>query len=278
MASASRLCAILFLSLLFCAGGFAQQSFQYTTLQVPGSIGTFAFGVNNSGDIVGYSLSGQVVSGFVYTNGSFQTISPCPNGGTEPTAINDAGVIVGDCNGDPFIYQNGNVTYLSYPKAAATFLTGINNEGVITGIWQLRDGRDQHSFVYSNGTFTTINGMTSPGGINNFNTVSGDICKEKAAVCKGALSFEGQNGWKSHKIVDYPGASDTILGGINDNGDVVGFMEPPQNFVYNISSKTFTGFQVGVESEAEGINNSGEIVGWYFDGATFYGFYGQLSQ
>jgi probable HAF family extracellular repeat protein len=100
---------------------------------VPGSSATFATAVNNNGDIVGYSESGGETSGFLYTNGSFQTISPCPYGGTEPTGINDAGVIVGDCNGDPFIYQNGNVSYLSYPKARYTFLMGINNQGVLVG-------------------------------------------------------------------------------------------------------------------------------------------------
>jgi probable HAF family extracellular repeat protein len=271
----------LLLILVLSVGAFSQQSFQYTTLQVPGSTFTMAYGINNNGDIVGYSVSGRVASGFLYSNGTFQTISPCPNGGTEPMGINDAGVIVGNCNGDPFIYQNGTVTYLSYPKANATFLTGINNQGVIIGIWQLRDSPKQHSFVYSNGIFTTIDGLTSPGGINNSNTVSGTICNSKKEVCKGAIYLQGENGWKSHKNVKYPGASGTELGGINDNGDVVGYTEQPQDFVYNISSKAFTGFEVGnsVQSQAEGINNSGEIVGWYSnDGTTFYGFYGQLSQ
>ena len=181
MTSASRLCATFLLSLLFCGGVFSQQSFQYTTLQVPGSSATFATAVNNNGDIVGYSESGGETSGFLYTNGSFQTISPCPYGGTEPTGINDAGVIVGDCNGDPFIYQNGNVSYLSYPKARYTFLMGINNQGVLVGVWE-----NAHifarSFVYTNGTFATVDGMRLPGGINNSDTVSGIACDNRTEV------------------------------------------------------------------------------------------------
>jgi probable HAF family extracellular repeat protein len=277
--SASRLGVNLFLSLLFCASAFSQQSFQYTTLQVPGSSQTFATAVNNNGDIVGYSESDGIASGFLYTNGSFQTISPCPHGGVEPMGTNDQGVIVGTCNDGAFMYQNGNVTYLAYPKATATFLTGINNEGVIMGGWQR--GSSTHSFAYSNGTFTAIGDNRLVGGINNSNTVSGTICNGKTDVCKGAVFFQDEDGWKTHKSVKYPGAAATVLGGINDNGDVVGFTGEPQDFVYNISSKTFTGFQVGssVQSEAQGINNSGEIVGWYTnDGATFFGFYGQLSQ
>ena len=279
MTSASRLCATFLLSLLFCGGVFSQQSFQYTTLQVPGRSATFATAINNNGDIVGYSESGGETSGFLYTNGSFQTISPCPYGGTEPTGINDAGVIVGDCNGDPFIYQNGNVSYLSYPKARYTFLMGINNQGVLVGVWE-----NAHifarSFVYTNGTFATVDGMRLPGGINNSDTVSGIACDNRTEVCNGALYFQKANGWKSHRKVNFPGANGTRLGEINDNGDVVGFAGLSQDFVYNITSKTFTGFEIGnsVSSQALGINNSGEIVGSYSDGTTTYGFYGQLSQ
>jgi uncharacterized membrane protein len=242
-----------------------------------------AYAVNNDGDIVGTFISGGVESGFVYTGGVFQTIF-CPGASyTVAQGINDKGVVVGYC--DPnmytgFVYQNGTYSYIKHPQPGATYLMGINNQGVMVGIWQKRDGGFQRSFVYSNGTFSTINGMRLPGGINNSNTVTGIACNNKTDVCHGAIYFQGENGWKSHKDVNYPGAASTLLGGINDNSEVVGYTEQPQDFVYNISSKTFTGFEVGnsVQSQAEGINNSGEIVGWYYDGTTTYGFYGQLSQ
>jgi hypothetical protein len=285
MSSTSHLRTYLLLLLFLSASAFSQQTeqkvvsrtdsgFQYTTLQVPGSSATWATAVNNNGDIVGYYASGGTTLGFLFTNGVFQTISPCKGGGVEPMGINDDEVIVGGCNNGAFIYQNGNVTFLEHPKAKYTFLMGINNQGVMAGIWQ--QGREflQRSFVYSNGAFTTINGLESPGGINNSNTISGTTCNKKTHVCKGAIYSQGENGWKSQKNVKYPGAETTLLGGINDNGDVVGYTEQPQDFLYNVSSKTFTGFEVGnsIQSQAEGINNSGEIVVWYFDGTTTYGF------
>ena len=236
-----------------------------------------AYAVNNDGDIVGTFISGGVESGFVYTGGVFQTIF-CPGASyTVAQGINDKGVVVGYC--DPnmytgFVYQNGTYSYIKHPQPGATYLMGINNQGVMAGIWQ--QGREflQRSFVYSNGAFTTINGLESPGGINNSNTISGTTCNKKTHVCKGAIYSQGENGWKSQKNVKYPGAETTLLGGINDNGDVVGYTEQPQDFLYNVSSKTFTGFEVGnsIQSQAEGINNSGEIVVWYFDGTTTYGF------
>jgi len=289
MSSTSHLRTYLLVVLFLSASAFSQQAeqkfvahtdadFQYTTLQVPGSTSTIAYDVNNNGDIVGTSISGDVQSGFLYTDGGFQTIF-CP-GATYTVAqgINDQGVIVGSCNDTGFIYQNGAYTYVSYPKAKYTSLTGINNQGVAVGGWE--KGPFNRSFVYSNGTFTAIDGLEAPGGINNSNTVSGHICNQKTQTCKGAIYLQGENGWKSHKNVKYPGAASTLLGGINDNGEVVGYTGQPQDFLYNMSTKTFTGFEIGnsVSSQAQGINNSGEIVGSYYDGTTTYGFYGQLSQ
>jgi len=221
MRSISQIRTYLLVVLFLSASAFSQQAeqkfvshteadFQYTTLQVPGSSNTWATGVNNNGDIIGYYTSGGVTQGFLFTNGEFQTISPCPDAGAEPMGINDEGVIVGTCNDGAFIYQNGNVTFLEYPKAKYTFLNAINNQGVMVGVWE--KGRSTRSFVYSNGTFSTVDGMRLPGGINNSNTVSGTDCNSE--TCQGAIYFQGENGWKSHKKVKYPGASGTSLGGI----------------------------------------------------------------
>jgi hypothetical protein len=206
MSSTLQLRTYLLVVLFLPAVAFSQQTeqkfasrtdagFQYTTLQVPGSSSTMAYGVNNNGDVVGTFISGGVESGFLYTGGVFQTIF-CPGASyTVAQGINDEGVIVGYC--DPkmyagFVYQNGTYTYITHPKSAATFLMGINNQGLMVGIWQKGDGRFQRSFVYSDGAFATINGLEAPGGINNSNTISGYICNSK--MCKGAIYFQGENG------------------------------------------------------------------------------------
>src|SRR5690348_16279170 len=99
----------LLISVLVSANAFCQQPsqdqrppkkihFKYTTLQVPGSNTTIAYGINNRGDIVGFTDVGT--AGFLYADGSFQTIA-CPGVPfTVASAINDSGVIAGYCGTD----------------------------------------------------------------------------------------------------------------------------------------------------------------------------------
>jgi probable HAF family extracellular repeat protein len=71
------------------------------TLAVPGAYGTFAEGINNSGQIVGsYDAGGQHYHGFLLNQGSYTTLDPpgsSPSffGLTGAHGINDSGQIVG---------------------------------------------------------------------------------------------------------------------------------------------------------------------------------------
>ena len=291
MAFVSRICVVL----LSCASILAQTaklqpqpnaatSLQFTTLEVPGSFGTYAEGINNLGDIVGGYTTGNLLSGFVYTGGKFRTIS-CPNAKfyTRALAINDSGVIVGDCDFVGFVYENGEFTYVAYPgrHTQSTELDGINNQGLIVGGASTGSNKGV-VFVYDHGTFSKISSNDYPGGINNANTVASSNCNAHTQLCVGGVYPQAKDGWKKHQRVVYPQASSTNLVGINDNGDLAGVWldknGQPGNFVYSSSAKTFTAFVVGtsVESNVAGLNNSGEVVGSYFDGTTYYGFYGNL--
>jgi probable HAF family extracellular repeat protein len=76
--------------------------------------------------------------------------------------------------------------------------------------------------------------------------------------------------------IDYPSASTTFAGGINDSGQIVGSYSHAagiHGFLYN--NGTFTSFDdpsaTGFTS-AGGINNSGQIVGSFADAAGTHGF------
>ena len=61
-------------------GARVQADYVYTTLSAPGSFGTWAYGINDQGDIVGSYNTGQARGqyGFVLSNGVFTTIENGP--------------------------------------------------------------------------------------------------------------------------------------------------------------------------------------------------------
>jgi len=74
----------------------ADPSYSFTTIDVPGGYDTNAYGINNSGQIVG--SVGDILHGFLYTGGNF-TILDDPREGrgifNEANGINNSGQIVG---------------------------------------------------------------------------------------------------------------------------------------------------------------------------------------
>ena len=280
MQSPSQLHRYAFLLVILGASAFSQ-TFQYTSFQVPGSTYTVALGLNNSGEIVGSFISNGQQAGFLYSGGNFQTIA-CPNASfTIAQGINDNGVIVGWCSDQGFIYQNGSYRYLSYPGAARTALLGVNNLGDIVGVYEPSPG-SAFGFVYHNGAFKSQGSTRSVNGINLSETIAANVC---GTNCHGIVKAKTKVGWVTVQKVYYPGATATSLGGINDNGDLSGALQPTPNglqhgFVYFKDTNKFFGFNIQGDPpmEATGINNSRQIVGFYAIGTTLYGFYGSVSE
>src|SRR5215471_7390242 len=73
--------------------------YSFTTFNAPGAtgFGTNAFGINNSGQIVGlfYDAGNTATHGFLDTGGSFTTINVPGATSTYAYGINDSGQIVG---------------------------------------------------------------------------------------------------------------------------------------------------------------------------------------
>jgi probable HAF family extracellular repeat protein len=294
-AMTSQLRTSLLLILLLSASAFSQESktkFTYKSLRVPGSSSTGPTGVNNLGDIVGSFSSNGVGAGFLYSAGTFETIA-CPGASsTTANAINDSGVIVGSClfsgtSLQGFIYQNGTYTYVNYPKAKLTSLNGINNQGEVVGEYYIETD-SYHGFLYSNGTFTVLGTKgTTLSAINNAGMIAGNACinVDQCSAGEGVVYVKGPTRSKLQETVMYPGSTGTGLTGINDNGDLAGSWGPTPNgqqegFVFIKATNTFAGFDIKKSGDMSinGINNSGEIVGFYTVGTAFYGFHGQVSQ
>ena len=156
-----------------------------------------ATGVNDNGDIVGTVLSGPALfeAGFLLHNGKVTILSfPGAQAGTEPTSINDEGVIVGsyalsenDEGPRGFTWKDGVFTNVNPPDSGGhSQPKKISNAGDIVGVYNTADGVE-HGFSFANGKYTTIDApgfrLTDIRGVNKFDNIV-------ALVANGANDVE----------------------------------------------------------------------------------------
>jgi hypothetical protein len=132
-----------------------------TSIDPPGAVVSFAFAINNTGQIVGqYCDSGGLTHGFLRnTDGSFTTIdvpgatTTNGNGGTSATGISSSGEIAGGYT-DSSLHSNGFVratdgTITTFSVAGATYMTvlSMSGAGAVTGWWNNDAGT--HGYIRS---------------------------------------------------------------------------------------------------------------------------------
>jgi uncharacterized membrane protein len=157
--------------------GFLYAGGTFTTIDDPNTIGrsgfTVATGINDSGTIVGYYWAlnsngiGGTFSGFIYSNGTFQTINVPGANDSAATGINNAGQIVLNGGLGAFLYTNGVFTPIQVPGAFQTSVTAINNVGQIGGMFS--GSSKDFLFVDTGGVFTTFEGLSGAGNFRGIN-------------------------------------------------------------------------------------------------------------
>lgn len=121
-------------------------------------------GVNANGDVVGVINSDNPpVNGFLLHNGKVTLISFPGADATQPTSINNEGVIVGGyfiqfVNSNPaFMWKDGVFSNIKPPDSVPTpFVNAskITNSGAVVGSYQPESGGP--GFAFKNGTYTKI--------------------------------------------------------------------------------------------------------------------------
>lgn len=175
---------------------------------------------------------------------------------------------------------NVSVTYdyalLKFPDAPVTNVNGINNSNVIVGSYY--DSQYfVHGFIYRAGKYTAVNfpgaTMTEVLGINDYSDIVGTY------QMPGTLNFHGfllHNGVFT-KINDPSAQIGTMAFGINKAGTIVGTFDNEQGFIYeNGAYRTLNAPQLAGEphqTQLNGINNLGAIVGQVFTGGIWRGFW-----
>ena len=157
-------------------------------------------------------------------------------------------------------------------------LLGINNSGLITGYFGIGGGVAGHpnqGYTYSGGVFTPTNfpgsAQTQVTGLNNTGTLVGFWAPTNVGG-DANYGFYKQSGGPFITVVN-PNTTSTPpvnqLLGVNDSNVAVGFFNDSggnsNGYTYNITTGNFIPVNdpSGVSTTAAGINNAGNIVGFY---------------
>jgi probable HAF family extracellular repeat protein len=257
----------------------------YTTLTAPNAFGTWAYGINDKGDIVGSyeTTAGGTLNGYILTNGAYKTIANGSFLSTTVTGINNAGSIVGFYalpflgNQGGFKVVDGTTTNLVVPGGTqATWASGINSLGQISGTYQDSNGI-KHGFLLNGSTYyriddpsTEVGGGTSGGGINKNGDIVGFYDSKDGG--RGFLLSGG-----TYTTISFSDSVSTYARGINQLGQIVGdYVDAAGNdhgFLYSDGQYTTVAPPGATWTEAYGINAQGEIVGTYIGAnGVIYGF------
>lgn len=219
--------------------------------------------------------------------GMIVTFDPPGSTYTQPTGINDAGVITGTyaSGGTSFGFIRGTsgiFTSFAVPGATDTVPEAINASGEVAG-WYADSSNIDHGFVReANGSFVTFDPPESTRtyavSINGFGEVTGQylVNDNIAGFVRDALG--------NITTFEVTGAEYTVPSALSDNGSVTGsYFNPrgrnvsaPIGFVRD-SSGTITTFSVaGSGNGAEqgtvplAINANGETTGYYVTSTNVY--------
>jgi hypothetical protein len=287
------------------SGGYQFTNFDGPT---PNTAGTTINGISNTGTVVGFTTAAGVNYNFT-ADPTKSTAATALNINNSTTAmangINSAGTVVGsDGNNNAFFLNGSNVVTFVPNGGSPAQAFGINDHGAIAG--QYTSNGTTPGFVLSGQTLTTINSPVGPNavnaqGINNNGLVVGFYVGTDGNDhgFKFNLASAVNNTGTGTMIADptivpvEQGATfmfSQILG-VNDKGIAVGYYGDStlsqHGFLYNTNTGAYTflddpneGFNAnGVEvTQITGINNSGEITGFYTDAnGLAHGFVGTAS-
>jgi hypothetical protein len=157
-------------------------------------------------------------------------------------------------------------------------LIGVNNADLAVGFYNDKHG-DSHGYTYDIATKTFSADINDPNAvstvtaaINNSDEIAGFFTDKTTGAIQGFIDNGG-----SFSTVSAPGAAETELLGINDNGLAVGFEcavagcsgGPQHGIIYNIATKAFTILDPpgSTATTLNGLNDAGEVVGFFVDAA-----------
>jgi uncharacterized membrane protein len=183
------------------------------------------------------------------------------------------GTIAGVNEAEGFIFSLTQVTSINVPGSQVTYMGGINNREQVAGYYQDAQGV-AHDFLWSKDQFTTIDPPGSPWsqvGLNDKGQVVGSYSDPTTSKARGFVYDKDV-----FTTINAPNSLATELFGINDAGQIVGAYQDTSaqqaSHGFVLSKGVFTVLPgPGVSGPlgfATGINQQGQIVGYFVDPTT----------
>jgi uncharacterized membrane protein len=225
----------------FVSGGnthaFVLQNGTATQLDVPGAATTYAYGMNDHGDIAG---------SYVDTNGVTHA----------------------------YLYSGGSFTEWDAPGASRTTFQDVDNSGNVVGNWS--DGGTNHAFLWTAGTISETFSypgaiLTSVQGMNNQGDVAGVYCED--TWCPGWLRYLGSV--IDLGTMGFPGALQVTAEDISST-EVVGWVIDAGGGRHGFAATVDDSWTVDVpgafRTYVYGLNDLGVLAGTYRVESNYYGF------
>jgi probable HAF family extracellular repeat protein len=262
----------------------AASTYTFTPFDAPNATGTYLIDINDNGQVLGAGIDSADVRHFFVYNLVTKNFIPIdiPNATSfSLRAINNNGQITGIAltikfNDNTTQYFDGFI-YDLFTKTYTTLLYpayGISNNGQVAGSFY---DTASHGFVYNGSTYSIIDVSgtsfgTNATDVNNNGQVVGHYQFDDLVF----HSFVYDPITKSFTNIDeLNSSSGTLALGINDSGQVSGSLPGvTRGFVYDPLTKAFAilAFPNSIYTAAYGINNNGQVVGYFTDSIGGHGF------
>lgn len=212
----------------YASDGLLYSGSQMTVLTYPGAVYTSVNGINDKGVAVGNGAAVESPStGFVYENGQYKAI-PSEGQDADPTGISDSNAIVGifipnnEVSYHSLLLSKGVHTKIIFPGSpTSTYVGGVNQSGEVVGTYQIPNTGSNFGFTDVNGTYTSFQvpgaSYVDNAAISNNGNIAGSY-QDSNGNYHGYVLIDGVFTYP----IDYPGATNTQVYGIDDAGDIVG--------------------------------------------------------
>jgi hypothetical protein len=264
-------------AIAICCSAVASAQYKFVKINIPESLSTWALGISNKNEIVGYYETGSTDSplyhGFWRTNGrppvlQYPIDDPSADGFTELTSIDSSRLVVGAYEPPGVtvygLFLNGG-SYFSYfvPGYNGTWANGISDSGLVVGVCA---GPEPYSTAWAYTSRAGYRTFVPPGAVSAGATAANSAGEVVGWYSDGS-SVHGflRDANENFTTLDYPGALSTYLTGISDTGVIAGYYYADFYQGFLLQSGVYSTVNVPGQFNVElgQINKNGWFVGSY---------------